>query len=136
MDGQIKLFDVKTGLNAADFAESGPLQALSFSENGTWLAAAVRDSSSVSIWDLRKAAQIKTLDMGGPVAKVRWDYAGQFLASAGPNGLAVQQYSKSTKEWSEPLRSAVPGVAVEWGPNAQQLVTVNEEGAITVLSAE
>ena len=135
-DGQIKLFDVKTGANAADFKEAGPIQTLSFSENGTWLATAVRDSSSLSIWDLRKAAQIKTLDTGGPVARIRWDYTGQFLASAGPSGLTVQQYSKSTKEWSEPLRSAVAGVAVEWGPSAQQLVSVSEEGAVTVLEAE
>ena len=136
MDGQIKLFDVKTGANAADFNETGPIQALSFSENGTWLAAVVRGSNSVSIWDLRKAVQIKTLDTGGPVTGIRWDYTGQFLASAGPSGLAVQQYSKSTKEWSEPLRSAVAGVAVEWGPGAQKLVSVSEEGAVTVLETE
>ena len=136
MDGQIKLFDVKTGVNAADFTESGPIQALSFSENGTWLAVAVRGSSGISIWDLRKAAQIKTLDTGGPVAYVRWDYTGQFLASAGPSGLTVQQYAKSTKEWSEPLRTAVPGVAIEWGASAQKLVTLNEEGSITVLGGE
>ena len=135
-DGQIKLFDVKTGANAADFKETGPIQALSFSENGTWLAAAVKGSSSVSIWDLRKAAQIKTLDSGGSVAGIRWDYTGQFLASAGPSGLTVQHYSKATKEWSEPLRSAVAGVAVEWGPSAQKLVSVSEEGACTVLEAE
>ena len=135
-DGQIKLFDVKTGVNAADFKESGSIQALSFSENGTWLAAAVKGSSTVSIWDLRKATQIKTLDTGGPVSKVRWDYTGQFRATAGPSGLTVQQYSKSTKEWSEPLRSAVPGAAVEWGLDAQKLISVNEEGAVTVLGAE
>ncbi len=135
-DGQIKLFDVKTGVNAADFKESGSIQALSFSENGTWLAAAVRGSSTVSIWDLRKANQIKTLDTGGPVSKLRWDYTGQFLASAGPSGLTVQQYSKSTKEWSEPLRSAVPSTAAAWGLGAQKLVTVNEEGAVTVLGTE
>ena len=96
----------------------------------------VKGSSSVSIWDLRKAAQIKSLDTGGPVAGIRWDYTGQFLASAGPSGLTVQQYSKSTKEWSEPMRSAVAGVAVEWGPSAQKLVSVSDEGAVTVLEAE
>lgn len=96
----------------------------------------MKNSSSVAIWDLRKASQIKMLDTGGPVSKVRWDYTGQFLASAGPSGLTVQQYSKSTKSWSEPLRSAVPGTAVEWGVDAQKLVTVNEEGAVTVVGAE
>lgn len=136
MDGQIKLFDVKTGANAAEFRESGPVQALSFSENGTWLAATVKGSSSISIWDLRKAAQIKILDTGGLVAGIRWDYTGQFLASAGPSGLTVKHYSKSTKEWTEPLRSALPGVAVGWGRNARSLVSVSEDGAVVVLDAD
>lgn len=133
MDGEIKVFDVKTGDNAANFQEASPLQALNFSENGTWLAAATRGSSNISIWDLRKAAQIKMIDSGGPVTDVKWDYTGQFLASAGPSGISVQQYSKSSKEWSEPLRTVVPAVAIGWGLKAQRLVGLNEEGIVTVL---
>lgn len=111
----------------------GPIQALSFSENGTWLAVSIHDSSSISIWDLRKGAQLKTLEIGGPVSRVRFDYTGQFLASVGPSGLSVQQYSKSTKQWSEILRFGVPTGAVEWGAEARRLITVNEEGAIIIL---
>ena len=132
MDGQIKLFDVKSGANAANFDETGPIKALSFSENGTWLAAVVKGSTNVSIWDLRKSASIKSLETGGEVESLQWDYTGQFLATAGSSGLAVQQYSKSTKEWSEPLRSAVPAVAVEWGPRAHSLVSLDGDGTITV----
>lgn len=135
-DGQIKVFDVKSGANAANFDASGPIQALSFSENGTWLAAVVKGQTSVSIWDLRKAAQIKDLDIGSRIESIRWDYTGQFLVAAGPSGLAVQQYSKASKEWSEPLRSAVSAVAVEWGPDAQSLISSNSEGAVTVLGAK
>ena len=135
-DGQIKVFDVKSGANAANFDASGPIQALSFSENGTWLAAVVKGQTSVSIWDLRKAAQIKVLDIGSPIASVRWDYTGQFLVAAGPSGLAVQEYSKSSKEWSELLRSAVPAVAVEWGANAQSLVSLDAEGVVTLLGVK
>ena len=135
-DGQIKVFDVKSGVNAANFDASGHIQALTFSENGTWLAAVVKGQTSVSIWDLRKAAQIKELEIGSQIEKVRWDYTGQFLVAAGPSGLAVQQYSKASKEWSELLRSAVPAVAVEWGPNAQSLISLNAEGVVTVLGGE
>ncbi|KAI4135961.1 MAG: hypothetical protein LQ347_000193 [Umbilicaria vellea] len=132
-DGQIKVFDVKSGANVANFDASGPIQALSFSENGTWLAAVGKGQTSVSIWDLRKAAQIKEVDIGSRIESVRWDYTGQFLVTAGPSGLAVQQYSKASKEWSEPLRSAVSAVAVEWGPNAQSLISLDSEGVVTVL---
>lgn len=134
-DGQIKVFDVKTGANAANFDEAGPLRALSFSENGTWLAAAVDGSSMISIWDLRKSAQIKAIDTGGSVLDVQWDYTGQFLASAGTSGITVQQYSKSTKEWSEPLRSAVAAVAVGWGSKGQNLFALGSDGIVTVLGA-
>jgi pre-mRNA-processing factor 19 len=132
VDGQIKVFEVTSGANAANFDETGPIQALSFSENGIWLAVVAKASSIVSIWDLRKSAQLKVLETGGLVACIRWDYTGQFLATAGPSGITVQQYSKSAKEWSEPLRSAEPAVAVDWGSLAQNLVTLNE-GKLTIL---
>lgn len=133
VDGQIKVFDVRSGANAANFDEPGPIKALSFSENGTWLASVVKGSTNVSIWDLRKSALIKTLETGGPVDSIRWDYTGQFLATAGPSGLTVQQYSKSTKEWSEPLRIAAPAVDIEWGPKAHSLVSVGGDGTIAIL---
>ena len=132
-DGQVKVFEVTTGNNAANFEESGPVRDLAFSENGIWLAVVVEGSSSVSIWDLRKASKIKVLENGNQIEKIRWDYSGQFLAIAGPSGLIVQQYSKAAKDWSVPLQSAVPALAVEWGTNAQSLVSLDAEGVITVL---
>ena len=134
-DGQIKLYEMKTGANAANFDATSPLEAVEFSENGIWLAAAVKGSTSVSIWDLRKASQIKVLETGGQVTSVRWDYTGQYLATAGPTGVAVQQYSKSSKEWSEPLRSAVPAVSAIWGSSAQCLISLDGDGIITVLGS-
>ena len=134
-DGQIKVFDVKTGSNAANFDETGPIRALCFSENGTWLAAAVEGSSSVGVWDLRKSAQIKVVDAGGPATGIQWDYTGQFLATAGPSGVTVQQYSKASKEWTEPLRSAVAAVAVDWGAKAHELIGLSTEGVVTIFGS-
>ena len=134
-DGQIKVFDVKTGTNAANFDGNGAIQALAFSENGTWLAVVVKGTTSVSIWDLRKSSQLKVLDIGSQIECIIWDYTGQFLAVAGPSGLSVQQYSKSSKEWSEPLRSAIPAVAVAWGSRAQSLISLSAEGIITLLGS-
>ena len=117
-------------MNAANFDESGSPQALSFSENGTWLAAVARGSTSVSIWDLRKSSQVKVLETGGEIYDALWDYTGQFLAIVGPSGVTVEQYSKSAKEWSEPLKSAEPAMGVAWGPKAKHLVLLNEAGLV------
>ena len=126
---------MRTGTNAANFDATGPLEAVEFSENGIWLAAVVKGSTSVSIWDLRKATQIKTLETGGQVRSVRWDYTGQYLATAGPTGVAIQHYLKSSKEWSELLRCAVPAVSIDWGSRAQNLVALDGDGVITVLQS-
>ncbi len=135
-DGQIKVFVMTSGANAANLDVSGPVQSLAFSENGTWLAAVSKGSTNVSIWDLRKSTQIKMLEVGGQIERIRWDWTGQFLAIAGPSGLSVQQYSKSTKSWSEPLRSSVHAVALDWGSNAQTIVSLGPDGAITIFGSE
>ena len=130
-NGQIKVYEVKSGANAANFDASGPVQSLSFSENGIWLAAVVKGESSVSIWDLRKASQIKSLEIGSQTSYVYWDYTGQFLIAAGPSGLSVQQYSKATKEWTEPMRSSIAAISAQWGPKAHTIVSLGPDGTIT-----
>ena len=127
---------MSTGTQAANLDEDGAIQALAFSENGYWLAVASKDSTSVSVWDLRKETKIKVLDHGSKVSSIMWDYTGQFLVLAGPGGVAVQQYSKSTKEWSEPFRGAVPTVAAKWGERAQSLLSLNAEGVITIIGSD
>ncbi|EEQ89951.1 pre-mRNA-processing factor 19 [Blastomyces dermatitidis ER-3] len=135
-DGQIKIFDVKTGTSAANFSAGSPLKALFFSENGTWLASVTKNSTTVSIWDLRKSAEIKVLETGNRVDSISWDYTGQFLLTGGPNGVTVQQYTKASKKWSEPLRSAVLAVAAEWRKSAQGIVALNGDGVLTVVEAK
>lgn len=134
--GEIKLFDVKTLENVANFTSSNtaPVLALSFSENGTWLATTARGQTNVTIWDLRKMTEIKAIDIGSPVTNLSWDYTGQFLAVCGPGSVTVQQYAKASKQWSEPLRKATNAVNVKWGANAQSLVTLSADGAVVVFS--
>ncbi|KAE8154962.1 WD40-repeat-containing domain protein [Aspergillus avenaceus] len=136
VDGQVQIFDVKNGSQAANFTMSGPVKCLFFSENGTFMAAVAENSTVVSIWDLRSAQEVKALETGSPVDSVNWDYTGQYLLTGGPSGLTVQQYTKATKSWSEPLRSAVPAAAVAWGAAAQSIVALNRDGGVTVLSAQ
>lgn len=92
-----------------------------------------KKSSSVDIWDLRKAAVVKTLDFGGSISCVRWDHTGQFLVGAGPSCVAVQAYDKGAKAWSEPLSKACSAVAVEWGAMGKSLVVLTTDGALSVL---
>lgn len=134
--GQIQVFDVRTGVNMAKFDGSGYIQALAFSENGTWLASAMKGQSTVSIWDLRKSSEIKVHDIGNAVTSLVWDYTGQFLAAAGPGSVTVLHYAKSSKSWSEPLRKAIPASAVEWGSSARSLVVLGTDGTVKMLSAE
>lgn len=133
-DGSVHVFDAKSGAEAAGFPMSNPVTAICFSENGYFMAAITDESTSISIWDLRKSKLLKVLETGSKITAIDWDYTGQFLLSGGPNGVAVQQYTKATKEWSEPLRSAVPASAVAWGSKAQSILTYDDKGVLTVLS--
>ncbi|KAJ5894252.1 hypothetical protein N7495_005943 [Penicillium taxi] len=135
-DGQIKIFSTESGESAATFAMSAPVKSLFFSENGTLLAAVAAESTSVSIWDLRTSKESKVLDTGSLVTSIFWDYTGQFLLTGGSGGITVQQYSKSSKSWSESLRSSVTAVAVAFGSSAQSIVALNDEGAVTVLAGD
>jgi len=132
-DGKIRIFEVKTGASVGILETGGPVRAISFSENGTWFAVAEKGSSSVSVWDLRKQVAIKTLDVGSPIDSVRWDYTGQFLATAGSGSVSVQQYTKSSKSWSEPLRRAVSARDIAWGAKASALVALTPEGGLSIL---
>ena len=135
--GNILIYDLKSSALAATFSSpsTAPIATLSFSENGTWLACTSSKSTQVSIWDLRKSSQIHTIETGGLIEALSWDYSAQFLASAGPTGVTVQRYDKGAKEWSEPLRVAVPSTALAWGGQGKSLVVVNKEGVLTTIEA-
>lgn len=133
----VAIYDVRTTALGATFGPlSGPVTSLHFSENGYWLALAVKGESAVEIWDLRKMEQVKALDIGTRVESVRWDWSGQYVAAAGPSGVSVQHYAKGSKSWSEVVRAGVPSVATAWGPRGGSLVTVSKEGVVTVLGAK
>jgi pre-mRNA-processing factor 19 len=137
--GTIKLFDIKSAQTLHTFAAPNSpataVQALSFSENGTWLASGNINSAMLQIWDLRKTALLKAIDVGTAVTGLAWDYTGQFLAACGPGGVVVNQYVKSSKAWQEPLRKAVMAMDLAWGAGARNLVLLDWEGTVSVLGA-
>ena len=133
--GLIEIFDTKTLQRMANFTLGAPVKTLVFSENGFWFAATGVGQASVTVFDLRKegdAARAKELQTGD-VSGLAWDYTGQYLATAGSQGVTVQQYVKASKSWTEPLRTSTAAVAVQWGDKARQLVAVSKEGVVSVL---
>ncbi|RKF59510.1 Pre-mRNA-processing factor 19 [Erysiphe neolycopersici] len=136
MDGQIKLFHIKTFENAANFALDGPIQDLTFSENGIWFSAVAKKSSHITIFDLRKegkAAEAKVLEIEGHANCIRWDYTGQYLAACGSKDISIFKYIKTSKAWSIKITFEVPATALVWGPGAKSLVTISSDGIIKLL---
>ncbi|KAK7967317.1 cell cycle control protein [Apiospora aurea] len=127
--GEIKVFMTATGEQATSFSLGAPVHAIIFSENGFWFAAAGEGENIVTIFDIRKqgdAAKVKTFEAGCAVQSLAWDYSQQFLAIGGSTGVVVQHYAKSSKSWSEILRSDFPAKGLDWSPNATQLVVADQ----------
>ncbi|KAG5930417.1 hypothetical protein E4U53_002240 [Claviceps sorghi] len=139
ISGDVKLYMTKSLEQAAIFKLGAPVQALTFSENGFWLAATAKGQTTVTIFDLRKegdAATAKVLETGGSVQSLAWDYTGQYLATGGPTGVTVQQYAKSSKKWSEPFRNSTAVIGIRWGESAKKLVAVNADGVVSVFGVK
>ena len=136
-DGKVRIFDVSSGNEAADIDLPTAAKKVMFSENGIWLACASRDSTAISIYDIRKIANgpVASLKTGGEIDALDWDYTGQFVASAGSDGVTVHRYSKTSKAWSELLKSDSPATGVVWGISARSLVTSDVDGVVTLLSS-
>ncbi|KAB5518067.1 WD40-repeat-containing domain protein [Coniochaeta sp. 2T2.1] len=133
--GAINIYDTKTGEPMAVYELGASVSALVFSENGYWFAAASDKAPNVVIFDLRKdgaAARSKELPTTGPVRSLDWDYSAQFLAVAGPGGVAVHSYSKGSKAWSVLREVAEPAVRAVWGAKAKTLQILGESGKVIV----
>merc|ERR1712187_748753 len=126
-DKVVQVWDVKDQQTVALTGHEGEIEAVSFSENGYYLASASRDGT-VKLWDLRKPLNIQTLKISdnGPVNSVRFDSTGQYLAVG---AASVPVYNFETKsqlgatiELSD-HEAAVMGVCL--GTNARTLASVS-----------
>ncbi len=134
--GVVTIYNTHSLEFAASFnlPTSGPINSLTFSENGIWFAAA--SGNSIIIFDLRKTgdeAVLKTFESSAEVKDVAFDYSGQYLASVGSAGVDIRAYKKKEKKWDESLSVAVPGDGIAWGSEAGEVVVVNGQGVVSTI---
>lgn len=69
----------------------GGVNALAFSENGYYMAAAGEDGIA-RLWDLRKLSNFEKLEVGeGGATSVAFDFSGSYLAVGGKQSAKVRE---------------------------------------------
>ncbi|KAL9689232.1 hypothetical protein QQ045_033666 [Rhodiola kirilowii] len=113
--------------NVASFdGHVGPVTAISFSENGYFLATAASDG--VKLWDLRKLRNFRTIspyETQTHTNSVDFDHSGNYLALAGSD-MRVYQVANVKSEWNciktfPDLSGTGKVTSVKFGPDAKYL---------------
>ncbi|XP_010542962.1 PREDICTED: pre-mRNA-processing factor 19 homolog 1-like [Tarenaya hassleriana] len=120
----VKIWDVKSQANVATFdghSGSGPVTAVSFSENGYFLATAAEDG--VRLWDLRKLKNFRSFEF--PAYSVEFDHSGSYLGIAASD-IRVYQTASVKAEWNliktlPDLSGTGKATCVKFGPDAKYI---------------
>nr|AAB80652.1 putative PRP19-like spliceosomal protein [Arabidopsis thaliana] len=117
----VKIWDVKSQANVAKFdGHTGEVTAISFSENGYFLATAAEDG--VRLWDLRKLRNFKSF-LSADANSVEFDPSGSYLGIAASD-IKVYQTASVKAEWNliktlPDLSGTGKATCVKFGSDAQ-----------------
>ncbi|KAM0850093.1 hypothetical protein ACQ4PT_053324 [Festuca glaucescens] len=101
-DGVVKIWNVKTQSKVANFdGHVGPVAAMSFSENGYFLATAALDG--VKLWDLRSSSKyfmtFPPCNSDATTNAVEFDFSGRYLA-IGSSDIRIYQVANPKVIWN------------------------------------
>jgi len=133
-DSVVRIFDVKMQKNVANFmGHSGKVSALSFSENGFYLASG-DEKGVVKLWDLRKLQNFRTIPSTSvePINYLEFDNSGSYLAVAGPDvAVYTCKQWETVKTWTDHSKEVT---AVKFGNNADWFATTSKDRSLKIFS--
>lgn len=108
----------------------GHVTAISFSENGYYLATAAHDG--VKLWDLRKLKNFRNFapyDEETPTNSVEFDHSGSYLAVGGSD-VRIYQVANVKSEWNliktfPDLSGTGKSTCVKFGPDSKYLAVAS-----------
>jgi len=133
-DSIVRIFDVKMQKNVANFmGHSGKVTALSFSENGYYLASG-DEKGTVKLWDLRKLQNFHTIPNKSvdAIGSLEFDASGSYLAVAGPDiSIYTCKQWETVKTWTDHTKEVT---AVKFGTHADWFASTSKDRSLKIFS--